>query len=351
MERTGHKEFADEIVEKAKELGACLAGIGDVSELRRSPSHVIYSKLDSFKGIGTKESKGIAQGEFAWPQRARSIIVLAIPHPRYKPELDWWMEGCRGGTPGNQMLISINDGLSKWLEEKKGVETKKLPYYIEQGGVFLKDAAAMAGLGCIGKNNLFLTPEFGPEVRLRALFTYLKLPSTGPLEFHPCKECDMPCRRVCPQDAFASKKYSRIKWGSLTCRAGTAFTIAICAMRRWNRMWPKAKGLLLKEAKRLAGWSAIAEDANWRVRLARERSINAESAEIAESIIRRHYTLRRSETSSSPNSRSCFKNEDRRVTSTANLLQLDVLDCAARLKVMRSRLLVECPRLPYRSTF
>jgi len=209
MERTGNKEYTDEIVEKAKEFGACLAGIADVSELRRSPSHVIYSKLDSFRGIGTKESKGIAPGEFAWPQRARSIIVLAVPHPRYKPELDWWMEGCRGGTPGNQMLISINDGLSKWLEEKKGVETKKLPYYIEQGGVFLKDAAAMAGLGCIGKNNLFLTPDFGPEVRLRALFTYLKLPSTGPLEFDPCKECDMPCRKVCPQDAFASKKYSQ----------------------------------------------------------------------------------------------------------------------------------------------
>ena len=93
----GIRNIQDEIVEKAREFGACLAGIADVSELRRSPSHVIYSKLDSFRGIGTKESKGIAPGEFAWPQRARSIIVLAVPHPRYKPELDWWMEGCRGG--------------------------------------------------------------------------------------------------------------------------------------------------------------------------------------------------------------------------------------------------------------
>jgi epoxyqueuosine reductase len=139
--------------------------------------------------------------------------VLAVPHPSYEPELDWWIEGCHDGTPGNQMLISINDGLSRWLKEKKGVKTKKLPYYIEQGGVFLKDAAAMAGLGCIGKNNLFLTPDFGPEIRLRALFTYLELPSTGPLEFDPCKECEMPCRKVCPQDAFASKKYLQGQMG------------------------------------------------------------------------------------------------------------------------------------------
>jgi epoxyqueuosine reductase len=209
MERAGRKAITNGIVEKAKELGTCLAGIADVSELRRSPSHVISSKLDSFRGIGTKESKGTAPGVFTWPKRARSIIVLAVPHPSIKPELDWWMEGCRGGTPGNQMLIAISDRLSEWLKEKKGVETKKLPYYIEQGGVYLKDAAAMAGLGCIGKNNLFLTPEFGPRVRLRALFAHFKLPSTGPLKFDPCKECDMPCREVCPQGAFRSKRYSQ----------------------------------------------------------------------------------------------------------------------------------------------
>jgi epoxyqueuosine reductase len=171
------------------------------------------------------------------------------------------------------MLISINDGLSKWLKEKKGVETKKLPYYIEQGGVFLKDAAAMAGLGCIGKNNLFLTSDFGPKVRLRALFTYLKLPSTGPLEFDPCKECDMPCRKVCPQVAFASKKYSQNQMGlaDLPGRDGV-----------YDRHLCNAQMELdvAKEAKRQAGWSAIAEDANWCVRLAREQSINAESAEI-----------------------------------------------------------------------
>ena len=209
MERIGNKEFTDEIVEKAKELGACLAGIADVSELRRSPSHVIYSKLDSFRGIGTREPKGIAPGEFVWPQGARSIIVLAVPHPSYKPELDWWMEGCQGGTPGNQMLISINHGLSKWLEEKKGVETKKLPYYIEQGGVFLKDAAAMAGLGCIGKNNLFLTPDFGPRGQASSSFYLLKAAFHWPSRVRSLQRVrhavqkGVPSRRFRKQEVFA----------------------------------------------------------------------------------------------------------------------------------------------------
>jgi len=51
----------------------------------------------------------------------------------------------------------------------------------------LKDAAVLAGLGCIGKNNLLLTPEYGSRVRLRAFTIDLVLPSTGPLPFDPCE--------------------------------------------------------------------------------------------------------------------------------------------------------------------
>jgi epoxyqueuosine reductase len=39
---------------------------------------------------------------------------------------------------------------------------RPLPYKVEEGGMFLKDAATLAGLGIIGKNNLLITPEFEP---------------------------------------------------------------------------------------------------------------------------------------------------------------------------------------------
>ena len=77
-----------------------------------------------------------------------------------------------------------------------------------QGGIFLKDAAVMAGLGCVGRNNMLVTPEFGPRIRLRAMTLSVPIPSTGPSGFDPCVQCDDLCRKACPQHAFDEPIYS-----------------------------------------------------------------------------------------------------------------------------------------------
>jgi epoxyqueuosine reductase len=199
---------ASQIIEKAKEFGASLAGITSVQALKKSPSHLMYGRFDENKTVGNRQGK-LKPGEIAWPENAKSAIVIAVWHPEEKPELDWWKRGYNGGTAGNRMLISINAKLSLWLEKEKGIKTTQLPYHIGDGGIFLKDAAVMAGLGCIGKNNMLVTAEYGPRVRLRAMFTDELLPETGPVNFDPCKDCSIPCRNTCPQDAFANGAYTR----------------------------------------------------------------------------------------------------------------------------------------------
>ena len=94
-----------------------------------------------------------------------------------------------------------------------GFKAETLPYHVENGGIFLKDAAVMAGLGCIGKNNLFVTPDFGPRVRLRTLLLDVGLPATGTVDFNPCHGCAMPCRAACPQAAFQKKIYHEAELG------------------------------------------------------------------------------------------------------------------------------------------
>jgi len=216
------EEINDMIIAKAKEFGGCLAGIVSVEALKKSPSHLIYGKIGDYKTVGNKEGQ-IKPGEVTWPEGAKSAIIIAVGHPEEKPELDWWKSGHNGGTPGNRTLISISAQLSMWLEEEKGIKTTPLPYHIEHGGILLKDTAVMAGLGCIGKNNMLVTPQFGPRVRLRAMLSDEVLPDTAPIDFDPCEDCDMPCIKACPQEAFKNKVYSKKEFGldQLPARTGT----------------------------------------------------------------------------------------------------------------------------------
>jgi epoxyqueuosine reductase QueG len=68
-------------------------------------------------------------------------------------------------------------------------------------GVFPhKTAATRAGLGWIGKTALFVSPEFGPRVRLATVFTDLALPAGTPVEHSRCGSCRS-CVDACPAGA------------------------------------------------------------------------------------------------------------------------------------------------------
>jgi epoxyqueuosine reductase len=197
-------EIEKKIIEIALENGATIAGIADVRKLKKSGSHVIYPKMGDYAGVGTVKGDDTltAHQLFAWPDSARSALVVGLSHPKDQPELDWW-DG--RGTPGNRILIRIVQQTREQIEADLNMATHKLHYYVEKGGVFLKDAAVLAGLGCIGKNNMLVTPAYGPRVRLRALFLDAELDSTGPVEFDPCADCKVYCRRVCPEKAMDEK--------------------------------------------------------------------------------------------------------------------------------------------------
>jgi epoxyqueuosine reductase len=197
--KSGGKKIEQTIIEKAKELGASLAGIASIADLKASPSYEIYDKSPFYK-----EYKGVE-----WREEFKSALVWALVHPASEPVLDWWSMKVPGFTPGNGVLRLQSRKLRIWLGEELGISALSLPYQIEYGGVFLKDTAALAGLGVIGKHNLLVTPEFGTRVRLRGIFMEAELEPTGPLDFDPCNGCDMPCHRACPREAFRSGSYER----------------------------------------------------------------------------------------------------------------------------------------------
>jgi epoxyqueuosine reductase len=204
-------EFTDTVVEKAKSLGASVAGVADVEHLKQSPSHRIYPKIGMDPEVPWQDAPEEApHHEVDWPADAVSAVVIGVEHPVDQPELDWY-DG--KGTPGNRILIRITKELSAWLEETFSVKSHRPPYFIKSTGIFLKDSAVMAGLGRIGKNNLVITPGYGPLIRWRALLLDRTVKVTGPLDYDPCDGCPQPCRKACPVRAFDHTVYSSAELG------------------------------------------------------------------------------------------------------------------------------------------
>lgn len=200
------------IIKLALENGATLAGVANVEDLKNAPAFTVVPKMPEYNGVGTymRGEKDKFLPGVAWPKEIKSVVVLAYHHPVDDPKVDYWFEG--HNTIGNRKLIGISKKLESIMAEA-GVETYSFNYHIEKGGIFLKDSAIIAGLGAMGKNNLVITPEYGPHIRLRAVGLSLDLPSTGPSVYDPCTTCSVKCWEKCVQGAFDKKIYTEEKLG------------------------------------------------------------------------------------------------------------------------------------------
>lgn len=175
-------------IRKAHELGADIAGTVPAKRLVDCPS-AIAEKRPGSHDRGT-------------------YIVLDLSHDPEHPELDLWEPG--RGTPGDRILARIGKDLARWLQEEYGVRARLIPYQIYDGGIYLKDAACMGGIGRMGHNNLVLVPGYGPKIRFRAVWADLDCPEEpSPEGEDPCAGCEEYCTRACPMDAFSTGTYSR----------------------------------------------------------------------------------------------------------------------------------------------
>ncbi len=70
----------------------------------------------------------------------------------------------------------------------------------QKGLLSLRQLAAAAGLGWIGRNNLLVTPDFGSRIRLSSVLTDAPLDAGKPISFG-CGECTR-CLSLCPANAI-----------------------------------------------------------------------------------------------------------------------------------------------------
>lgn len=230
-------ELREKLLGKLRELGADLAGVASLEALRFGPSERLFPIMkDHTRDHFAQEiTIGLPHGSVYWEEEARSVIVFAVAHPEDRPEMDWWCGEI--DPPGNKKLMDISSSFRKYCAEVfPDMRVWPKRYHVERGGVYLKEAACMAGLGTIGRNNLLITPEYGPRVRLRAMTLSAELPPTGPVPFDPCSGCDEPCRKGCPQKAFKEVIYTPEETGidRLPGRDGTYYRAACNEQMREN---------------------------------------------------------------------------------------------------------------------
>ena len=74
-------------------------------------------------------------------------------------------------------------------------------------GVFShKTAAVLSGLGFIGKNALFITPEYGSKIRLATVLTDMPFSPEFPVMTRGCGSCEI-CKNACPAKVITGNNY------------------------------------------------------------------------------------------------------------------------------------------------
>ena len=181
---------SNEVKAVAREMGAILVGIAsedcvDITPTRRGPSHVL--------------------------SEASSVVVFAMRM------LKGSIESPREEVVTNQNLTlyqeldRISYSLGCFFEER-GYGAATIPAYspVEMtsetkgfvGVVSLRHVAQAAGLGTLGKNNLLLTRELGPRVRLGGVVTAAPIDYDESCTEDFCVDCEA-CIAACPVDALS----------------------------------------------------------------------------------------------------------------------------------------------------
>jgi len=137
-----------------------------------------------------------------------SKTTIVVGFYLYDINLDAWSKDKKKDKSyhfADSILLGQCHQIKKFLA-KKGFKSKIIPY---EPGLYLKDAAALAGIGPIGKNNLLITEKYGSQVRLRALVTEAELFCGTPIhESEYCKNCNI-CVNSCPAGALEQGEYHK----------------------------------------------------------------------------------------------------------------------------------------------
>jgi epoxyqueuosine reductase QueG len=125
--------------------------------------------------------------------RLDPLVVRGLTHG---PTHDYHQEYLRVNAALDDATATLVDVLAV---HGHAAERVQATYHGANGSAVFphKTAATSGGLGWIGKTALFVSPQFGPAVRLATVFTDLGLPAGEPVTESACGDCRA-CVDACP---------------------------------------------------------------------------------------------------------------------------------------------------------
>ncbi len=201
-----NKSFAEQIRDKAAELGFAACGIASAEVAPAAGERLRAWLADGAHGDmiwmeGRADQRASPRG--LWPQ-VNSVIALGMS---YAPAID----PLALATVGERARISVYaqggdyhdvvkralKALARWIVQTGGGDLK---VFVDTAPVMEKPLAEAAGLGWQGKHTNLVSRSDGSWLFLGAIYTTLDLPPDAPGR-DLCGSCDA-CQRACPTDAF-----------------------------------------------------------------------------------------------------------------------------------------------------
>ncbi|AHF06034.1 epoxyqueuosine reductase [Desulfitobacterium metallireducens] len=143
----------------------------------------------------------------------KCALVVAVPHKELL-SINTYEE-----EKFESLICEARDNIDVLLDEITTLfKTYKIQYYIppatqtsEETLIALfsfKFACVNAGLGWIGKNDILVTEEYGPRVRLSAILINYDLPIGCPIDKSKCPPICNVCVNACPHNALTGHQWN-----------------------------------------------------------------------------------------------------------------------------------------------
>ena len=141
-----------------------------------------------------------------------SALVFAVPYTEQLSEEDYAEERFDSGIQGARTALEKTVDEITGILEKRGVKYWVPPVAQNNETELLapfsfKAAAARAGIGWYGKNDVIITEKYGPRVRLSAILIDAPFSYGKPYTESNCPDDCTKCVDICPCKALKGRKW------------------------------------------------------------------------------------------------------------------------------------------------